>query len=122
MDLLDLLLYFYGGVLLAHAVPHCVSGVMGQPFPTLWARLRGKRLSSPAINVLWGFCSAVAGYLLVANVGHFDLRSTRDVGALAMGALLASLHLARLSNQSSFAPEASSPSEMVNDQTDLYYS
>jgi len=122
MDLLGLLLYFYGGVLLAHAVPHCVSGVMGQPFPTFWTRLRGKRLPCPTMNVLWGFCSAVAGFLLVASVGQFDLRSTRDVGVLAMGALFASLHLARLNNQSPFAAEAPPPSEIADDQNDLYYS
>ena len=84
MDLFGLLSFLYRGVFLAHAVPHFVSGVMGRPFPTLLARLRGKGLSSPAMNVLWGFCSAVAEYLLVVRVGHFDLRSTRDVVALAM--------------------------------------
>jgi hypothetical protein len=87
--------YFFGGVFFANAIPHLVSGVMGQPFQSPFAKPPGKGLSSSTVNVLWGFFNAVVGYLLVVRVGNFDLRSTRDVIVLAIGALLIGLHLSR---------------------------
>jgi hypothetical protein len=95
MSWLHLVSYFFGGIFLANAIPHFVSGMMGRPFQTPFAKPPGKGLSSSTVNVLWGFFNAVAGYLLVERVGNFDLRSTRDVLALAVGALLISLQLAR---------------------------
>src|SRR6201996_1676783 len=89
------LAYFFGGIFLANAIPHFVSGTMGRPFQSPFAKPPGKGLSSSTVNVLWGFFNAVVGYLLVVRVGDFDLRSIRDVLALAVGALLISLHLAR---------------------------
>jgi len=87
--------YFLGGVFLANAIPHFVSGVMGRAFQSPFAKPPGKGLSSSTVNVLWGFLNAVLGYLLVVRVGNFDLRSPRDVLALAFGALLISLQVAR---------------------------
>ncbi len=95
MSWLHLVSYFFGGIFLANAIPHFVSGMMGRPFQTPFAKPPGRGLSSSTVNVLWGFFNAVAGYLLVVRVGNFDLRSTRDVLALAVGALLISLQLAR---------------------------
>ncbi|WP_180538251.1 hypothetical protein [Nevskia soli] len=95
MTWLHLVSYFFGGIFLANAIPHFVSGMMGRPFQTPFAKPPGKGLSSSTVNVLWGFFNAVAGYLLVVRVGIFDLRSIRDVLALAVGALLISLQLAR---------------------------
>jgi hypothetical protein len=76
-------------------VPHFVSGIMGEPFQSPFAKPSGKGLSSSTVNVLWGFFNAVVGYLLVVRVGIFDLRSISDVLALAVGALLISLFSAR---------------------------
>jgi hypothetical protein len=95
MSWLHLVSYFFGGIFLANAIPHFVSGMMGRPFQTPFAKPPGRGLSSSTVNVLWGFFNAVAGYLLVVRVGNFDLRSIRDVLALAVGALLISLQLAR---------------------------
>ena len=95
MTWLHLVSYFFGGTFLANAIPHFVSGLMGQPFQSPFAKPPGKGLSSSTVNVLWGFFNAVAGYLLVGRVGSFDLRSNRDVIALAVGALLISLQSAR---------------------------
>ena len=86
--------YFFGGAFLANAVPHFVSGVLGRPFQSPFAKPPGKGLSSSTINVLWGFFNLVVGYVLVCRVGNFDLRSTADVvvaglGVLAMGLMLA---------------------------------
>ena len=95
MNWLHLLLYFFGGIFLANAVPHFVGGMMGRPFQTPFAKPPGRGLSSSTVNVLWGFFNAVAGYLLVVHVGHFDLRSTSDVLAFAAGVLLIGLFSAR---------------------------
>jgi hypothetical protein len=84
MTWLHLVSYFFGGIFLANAIPHFVSGVMGRPFQSPFAKPRGKGLSSSTVNVLWGFFNAAAGYLLVARAGNFDLRSVSDVLALAV--------------------------------------
>ena len=91
MGWVDLVSYFFGGVLLANAVPHFVSGVMGRAFQTPFAKPPGEGLSSSAVNVCWGLFNAVVGYVLVFRVGDFDLRSTADVAACGVGVLLISL-------------------------------
>ena len=95
MNWLHLVSYFFGGIFLANAVPHCVSGMTGRPFQRPFARPPGQGLSSSTVNVLWGFFNAVVGYVLVLRVGNFDVRSTSHVLVLAVGALLISLHAAR---------------------------
>jgi hypothetical protein len=95
MNWLHLVSYFFGGLFLANAVPHFVSGMMGRPFQTPFAKPPGQGLSSSTVNALWGFFNAVVGYFLLLRVGKFDLRSTSDVLALALGALLISLLMAR---------------------------
>ena len=95
MNWLHLVSYFFGGIFLANAVPHCVSGMMGRPFQSPFAKPPGQGLSSSTVNVLWGFFNAIIGYMLVLPVGHFDVRSTSNVVVLAVGALLISLSLAR---------------------------
>ena len=87
--------YFFGGIFLANAVPHLVSGMMGRPFQSPFAKPPGEGFSSSTVNVLWGFFNVLLGYLLVVRVGSFDLRSTGDVLALGIGGLLISLQLAR---------------------------
>ena len=87
--------YFFGGAFLANAVPHLVSGLMGRPFQSPFAKPPGQGLSSSTVNVLWGFLNVAIGYVLVVRVGRFDLRSTGDVLPCGLGALLISLQLAR---------------------------
>jgi hypothetical protein len=87
--------YFFGGVSLANAIPHFVSGMIGRPFQSPFAKPPGEGLSSSTVNVLWGFFNAIIGYLLVLRVGNFDLRSISDVLALGAGVLLISLFSAR---------------------------
>jgi len=95
MNWLHLVSYFFGGLVLANAVPHFVSGITGKAFQSPFAKPSGEGLSSSTVNVLWGFFNAVVGYLLVVRVGNFELRSTSDALALALGALLLSLFSAR---------------------------
>ena len=80
--------YFFGGAFLTNAVPRFVSGVMGRPFQSPFAKPPGEGLSSSTINVLWGFFNLVIAYLLVGRVGEFDARSTEHVAALGLGILL----------------------------------
>jgi hypothetical protein len=95
MNWLHLVSYFFGGVFLANAVPHLVSGMMGRPFQSPFANPPGQGFSSSTVNVLWGFFNVVVGYLLVLRVGSFELRSTTNALALGAGVLLISCQMAR---------------------------
>lgn len=88
MEWIHYVSYFFGGAILTNAVPHFVSGVMGRPLQSPFAKPPGQGLSSSTVNVLWGFFNLVVGYLLVCRVGNFDLRSTGHVVALGLGVLL----------------------------------
>jgi len=90
-----LVAYFFGGALLANTVPHFANGISGRPFQTPFASPRGVGLSSSTVNVLWGLCNLLIGYLLVCRVGNFDLRNNEHVLDLGVGALIMSLGLAR---------------------------
>jgi hypothetical protein len=87
--------YFFGGAFLINTVPHLVSGVMGKPFQSPFAKPPGEGFSSSTVNVLWGFFNLVVAYLLICCVGDFDLRSTEDVVALGLGIFLLALFTAR---------------------------
>jgi hypothetical protein len=95
MNWLWLVSYFFGGVFAANAIPHFVSGAMGQPFQSPFAKPSGEGLSSSTVNVVWGFFNAVVGYVLVARVGAFDPRATSHVVTFGLGALLIGLFSAR---------------------------
>ncbi|MCU1483250.1 MAG: hypothetical protein JWQ19_4036 [Subtercola sp.] len=88
--------WFFGGACLTNAVPHFVSGVMGRPFQSPFARPSGQGLSSSTVNVLWGFFNLAVGYVLTCRIGNFDLRSTAHAVAFGSGVLLFGLVTARL--------------------------
>lgn len=87
--------YLFGGVFMANAIPHFVAGTMGRPFQTPFAKPPGKGLSSSTVNVAWGLVNALVGYLLLARVGAFNLRTTSHLLALGLGVLFISLFSAR---------------------------
>jgi hypothetical protein len=87
--------YFLGGAFLANAIPHFVSGTMGRPFQSPFAKPPGQGLSSSTVNVLWGSFNIAAGYVLVLRVGAFDLRFTSHALAMGLGAISTALMLAR---------------------------
>jgi hypothetical protein len=91
----DYLAYFFGGAFLCNAIPHFVSGLMGRPFQSPFAKPPGEGLSSSTINVIWGAFNIVVGYLLIFQVGNFDLRNALPMGAAGLGALAMGLMLAR---------------------------
>jgi hypothetical protein len=95
MNPLHDLAYFFGGAFAANAVPHYVSGVMGRPFQSPFAKPPGQGLSSSSVNVLWGFLNLVVAYLLILRVGTFDARALDQIAALGAGALLMSVVSAR---------------------------
>lgn len=90
------LAYLLGGAFLSNAVPHLVSGVTGSVFQSPFAKPAGVGLSSATTNVLWGFANLVLAYLLLCQVGRFDLRSPQHAIALGVGLLGMSLLSARL--------------------------
>jgi hypothetical protein len=87
--------YLLGGAFLANAIPHFVSGIMGRPFQSPFAKPPGKGLSSSTVNVLWGFANFVLAYLLIARVGNFDLHSADHIIAVGVGVLLMGVAAAR---------------------------
>jgi hypothetical protein len=87
--------YFFGGAFLANAIPHLVSGMMGRPFQTPFAKPPGKGLSSSTVNVLWGAFNIAAGYVLLFQVGRFDPRSPIQVAVAGVGALALAVMSAR---------------------------
>ncbi len=89
------LAYFFGGVFLANTIPHLVNGMSGAPFQSPFATPPGKGLSSSTVNVLWGMFNLAVAYILLARVGRFELRQTRHVVVVFVGALLVALQLAR---------------------------
>lgn len=86
--------YFFGGAFLANAIPHLVNGISGRPFQSPFASPPGQGLSSSTVNVLWGSFNLVLAYLLVGRVGRFELRQSKHVVVLGLGALLMALMLA----------------------------
>lgn len=95
MEWLPCISYFFGGAFLSNAIPHFVSGVMGRPFQSPFAKPPGEGLSSSTVNVLWGATNFVVSYVLICRVGDFSLRSTTHAAALGLGFLLMALFTAR---------------------------
>ncbi len=95
MNWLSLVAYFFGGAFLTNAIPHFVSGVMGKPFQSPFAKPPGQGLSPSTVNVVWGVFNLVTGYILVCRVGDFGWRTTRDVLPFGLGILLMGLFSAR---------------------------
>ena len=93
---LTLVSYFFGGAFLSNAIPHFVSGSMGHPFQSPFAKPPGEGLSSSTVNVLWGFANLAIAYLLIYRVGDFNLGSVADAAALGLGFLLMGLMGAHL--------------------------
>jgi hypothetical protein len=96
MEWIHYVSYFFGGGVLVNAVPHFLSGVMGRPFQSPFAKPPGQGLSSSTVNVIWGFFNLVVGYVLICRVGDFNLHATDQVTAAGLGAFLTSLMAARV--------------------------
>ena len=86
--------YFFAGAFFANAIPHFLQGICGSAFQTPFASPPGVGLSSPVVNVLWGFLNFVVGSALLR---YFFVPAPRPLGvvvALALGVLTMALWLA----------------------------
>ncbi|GGP21509.1 hypothetical protein [Silvimonas iriomotensis] len=62
---MNYLALFFAGALLCNSLPHLAMGLAGLPFPTPFAKPRGKGDSSPHVNFHWGLFNLVVGVLLL---------------------------------------------------------
>jgi hypothetical protein len=95
MNLHHYLLLFIGGAALMNAVPHVVSGVLGRPFQSPFAKPRGEGLSSSTVNVVWGFANLVLAYLLLVRFTVADWGNGWDAAVICLGALALAFFAAR---------------------------
>jgi len=64
MEWYNYLSAFFAGLFLANFVPHFVTGICGNGFPTPFSKPSGRGLSSPIVNVSWSFFNLIIGYIL----------------------------------------------------------
>ena len=55
---------FFTGVFFINSMPHLIHGISGDYFPTPFANPPGKGLSSPVINLSWGYFNLLVSILL----------------------------------------------------------
>ena len=91
MHWFDFLAYFFGGAFLANALPHLMNGISGRSFQSPFAKPPGKGLSSPTVNVLWGFLNLAVAYWLIVHIGTFSIHNLWQVAAVGAGILVMSL-------------------------------
>ncbi len=100
---MDYVSHVFAGAFLCNFIPHLVAGLQGYAFPTPFARLRGARVSSPVVNVLWGAFNLVAGIaLLHSSPVGFELGLpllSFSFGFIGLGIFLA-WHFGRVLGQS----------------------
>ncbi len=84
---------FFAGAFLCNCIPHLVSGVRGDPFPSPFAQPPGKGNSSPLVNFLWGSFNLFAG-LGLHSLAPVTFGFNLEYGSLAAGFLLSGLFLA----------------------------
>lgn len=86
---------FGAGFFLVNAIPHLVSGVTGQMFPSPFASPPGEGLSPPLINVVWALINMVIGYVLLrfskVKVDHHGLMIALFLGTTIVSVML-SMH------------------------------
>ncbi len=104
MNIAHDIVYVFGGAFLANGVPHFVSGVLGRPFQSPFAKPPGKGLSTSTVNVVWGFFCFIVGFLLLGRVGSFDWQATDQVIGAGLGAFLMSVMHARLFTETRASP------------------
>jgi len=87
--------FFFGGAFFTNAVPHLVSGMMGRPLQSPFAKPSGEGLSSSTVNVLWGALNIAIAYVLLCQVGAFNLRNVSHVGVVGIALVALSVLSAR---------------------------
>ena len=87
--------YFFGGVFLANAIPHLISGVSGRPLQTPFASPPFKGLSSPVVNVAWGLFNLALSYVLLLVAGDFEIRDRLHASVFFLGFSVMALQCSR---------------------------
>ena len=93
MSLFVLPAWFFGGVFLTNAVPHGVAGLQGRAFQSPFAKPPGVGLSSPRVNVTWSVINLLLGWVLLTQVGAFDIRAWMDAAPLFAGVVAMGLYV-----------------------------
>ncbi len=57
---MNLIYYFFSGLFTFNSIPHLVKGITGQTHMTPF-----KRISSPYLNIVWGFVNIIIGSLFL---------------------------------------------------------
>ncbi len=91
--------YFFGGAFLVNFMPHFVNGISGRRFPTPFASPPGQGESAALVNVLWALFNLAIAYLLLARVGDFSIRRTRQLLIAAAGGILTAIMLSQAFGQ-----------------------
>jgi hypothetical protein len=91
----DYIAYFFAGAFLANGVPHFVQGICGNRFQTPFASPPGRGESSAIINVAWGWFNFVVGGALLHDFFPPLPPAIASGAAVAAGALVMALWLAR---------------------------
>lgn len=90
------IVHFIAAAFMTNGIPHFVAGVSGRPFRTPFVRMSSTRLSSPEINVIWGWLNFLIAFLLFANIGPLYIGTLGDTIFLAAGVLVTGVLLARI--------------------------
>ena len=90
------------GIFLCNSLPHLISGLRGDKFPTPFAKPSGIGNSSPLCNFLWGAFNLIIGCDLW-SVAQFMIGLNSEtfvffVGFIFMG-IFSSLHFGRVRNK-----------------------
>ena len=85
---------FFTGAFLCNAIPHLATGLLGQAFPTPFAKPRGIGLSSPMVNFAWGSLNLVIGLALLDEHPVAGI-PTPEGGALLAGFLVLGFYCSR---------------------------
>jgi hypothetical protein len=98
---LEYVLEFVSGLLLANGVPHFVQGITGQWFQSPFGYPPGVGESSPLSNALWGFANLAAGFVLLWFFGPHGSAVGWILVALGvlLGAVRLSTYFARVRSQ-----------------------
>ena len=64
------LLLFFAGIAACNAIPHLAAGMRGEPFPSPFAKPRGRGPSSPLVNALWGSFNLALALVLTRAALH----------------------------------------------------
>ena len=88
--LLRLVADFFAGAFLCNAIPHLVSGLLGEPFPSPFAQPPGRGLSSPVVNFLWGFLNLVIALALL-SIARIEIGLNTPLILFLLGFLLLGL-------------------------------